>query len=168
MSQHNAGSEGSANQSRIMQQPMVPLPVEAFHRAYMLYSAGLQGKLPPDITYPKELLDVETGQMVPFQDTPMNRVWLVSSGFFENNAEKMSFGMRVQLLMQVVTGETGKYRKHVNREAGTMHIALWATIAQVPLSARTTAKALRAAFAAEFRKQMARAVGTESDHPLIH
>jgi hypothetical protein len=46
-----------------------------------------------------------------------------------------------------------------------MHVALLATVAQVPFSSRTTKKALRAAFDAEFKKQLARATtGSESTH----
>ena len=51
-----------------------------------------------------------------------------------------------------------KYRKYVDREAGSFHIALLAAVAMLRFSFRTTPKALRAAFDAEFRRRLATTV----------
>jgi hypothetical protein len=52
----------------------------------------------------------------------------------------------------------GKCASNVDCGPESMHIALMATIAQVPFSARTTKKALRSSFDGEFKRQLAKAV----------
>jgi hypothetical protein len=51
-----------------------------------------------------------------------------------------------------------QYRKYVDREAASFHFALLAAVAMVHFSFRTTPKALRTAFDAEFRRRLATAV----------
>ena len=58
--------------------------------------------------------------------------------------------------MPIAAGK--KYDKYVDRQAGSFHIALLAAVAMVRFSFRTTPKALRAAFDAEFRRRLATTV----------
>ena len=105
----------------------VPLTIEEFRNGYATFSDGLDGKLPRDPDFPTEYHDAVTGGARPVEDTPFNRAWIA--------AEK-------------------KYRKYVDREAGSFHIALLTAVAMVRFSFRTTPKALRAAFDVEFRRQL--------------
>jgi hypothetical protein len=99
--------------------------------------------------------DVFTGEAIPLPDTPFNRAWLTASARFEDDAKRVSFQKRMEMMLPFTSG---KYRSYVDYKAGSMHITLLATIASVPFSIRTTKKALRAAFDAEFKRQLARLV----------
>jgi hypothetical protein len=117
----------------------MPLTVEEFRNGYATFSDGLDGKLPRDPDFPAEYHDAVTGAGRPVEDTPFNRAWIA--------ADK-------------------KYGKYVDREAGSFHIALLAAVAAVRFSFRTTPKALRAAFDADFRRRLAAAVDPgDSDKP---
>jgi hypothetical protein len=83
---------------------------------------------------------------------------------FADEAKRISLYQRVEKVMPIATEK--KYRKYVDREAGSFHIALLAAVAAVHFSFRTTPKALRAAFDAEFRHRLAGAVDPgEPDKP---
>lgn len=164
MNQPSARRRASDPRMQIMQRPFVPLPVETFRRAYAVFSAAVRGELPPAHDLPAEVLDAATGQPARVKDTPFNRGWMASARLFDDEAQRISFGKRVELMHKIIKGE---YRKHVNFEAGSIHVALLGAIAQVPFSARTNPKAMRAGFAAEFRKQMLRAKACR-DFPSIH
>jgi hypothetical protein len=63
----------------------------------------------------------------------------------------MSFYERVIKIMPIALDR--KYARYVNRARGSFHIALLVAVAKVGFSSRTTPKALRTAFDAEFRCQ---------------
>jgi hypothetical protein len=134
----------------------VPLTVEEFRNGYATFSDGLDGKLPRDPDFPAEYHDAVTGAAKPVEDTPFNRAWIAAGKLFADEAKRISFYQRVEKVMPLAANK--KYRKYVDREAGSFHIALLAAVAAVRFSFRTTPKALRAAFDAEFRRRLAAAV----------
>jgi hypothetical protein len=105
---------------------------------------------------PTEYHDAVTGAAKPVEDTPFNRAWIAAGKLFADEAKRISFYQRVEKVMPVAADK--KYKKYVEREAGSLHIALLAAVAAVRFSFRTTPKALRAAFDAEFRHRLATAV----------
>jgi hypothetical protein len=133
----------------------VPLTVPEFQYAYAEFRAVLNGDKPGRRDFPQIYQDAHTGDVVPLPDTPFNRAWHAAGMTFDDDAKRISFNERVVIMSEFIEG---KYAKYVDREAETMHIALMATIAQVPFSAKTTKKALRAAFDAEFKRQLTKAV----------
>jgi hypothetical protein len=130
----------------------VPLTVEEFRNGYATFSDGLDGKLPRDPDFPTEYHDAVTGAAKPVEDTPFNRAWIAAGKLFADEAKRISFYQRVEKVMPIAADK--KYRKYVDREAGSFHIALLAAVAAVRFSFRTTPKALRAAFDSEFRRQL--------------
>jgi hypothetical protein len=134
----------------------VPLTVEEFRNGYATFSDGLDGKLPRDPDFTTEYHDAVTGAAKPVEDTPFNRAWIAAGKLFADEAKRISFYQRVEKVMPVAADK--KYKKYVDREAGSFHIALLAAVAAVRFSFRTTPKALRAAFDAEFRHRLATAV----------
>jgi hypothetical protein len=75
---------------------------------------------------------------------------------FADEGKRISFYQRVEKVMPFAADK--KYRKYVDGEAGSFHIALLGAVAAVRFSFRTTPKALRAAFDAEFRGRLATTV----------
>lgn len=97
-----------------------------------------------------------TGAAKPLEDTPFNRAWIAAGKLFSDEAKRISFYQRVEKVMPIAADK--KSSKYVDREAGSFHIALLAAVAVVRFSFRTTPKALRAAFDAEFRGRLATTV----------
>jgi hypothetical protein len=62
-----------------------------------------------------------------------------------------SFGRRIACLLPIANGE--EYARYRDDAMGALDVALVTAIARTPFSHRTTPKALRAAFAAEFKRQ---------------
>ena len=139
----------------------VPLPIQEFPRAYAMILHALAGNLPRDPTFPTEVQDAKTGEAVPFRDTPLNRAWYTGGRLFADDAQRTSFRWRVKTVMPIA--REPKYRKYVDDQAGAMHIALLSAVATVRGSLRTTPKALREAFDAEFRRHLATTVDPELD-----
>ena len=133
----------------------VPLTLLEFQYAYALFGAVLNGDKLGRSDFPTVYQDAITGDVVPLPNTPFNRAWHAAGMTFEDEAKRISFGKRVEMMTEFIKG---KYSKYFDRTAGTMHVALMATIARVPFSVRTTKKALRAAFDDEFKRQLAKAV----------
>jgi len=129
----------------------VPLTLEEFRNGYATFGDGLDGKLPRDPDFPAEYHDAVTGE-----DTPFNRAWIEAGKLFIDEAKRISFYQRVEKVMPIAADK--KYGKYVDRQAGSFHIALLGAVAAVRFSFRTTPKALRAAFDAEFRHRLAAAV----------
>jgi hypothetical protein len=142
----------------------VPLTVEEFRNGYATFSDGLDGKLPRDPDFPTEYHDAVTGTARPVEDTPFNRAWIAAGKLFSDEAKRISFYQRVEKVMPIAADK--KYSKYVDREAGSFHIALLAAVATVRFSFRTTPKALRSSFDAEFRRRLAVTVDPgEPDEP---
>ncbi len=134
----------------------VPLTVQEFRNGYATFSDGLDGNLPHDPDFPTEYHDAVTGTAKPVEDTPFNRAWIAAGKLFTDEAKRISFYQRVEKVMPIAADK--KYGKYVDRQGGSFHIALLAAVAAVRFSFRTTPKALRAAFDAEFRRRLAAAV----------
>jgi hypothetical protein len=100
-----------------------------------------------------------TGAATPLPDTPFNSASTAAGKMFTDEAKRISFYTRVGTVMPFITDK--KYARHVH--ANSMHVALMTAIATVPFSVRTTPKALRAAFDAEFRRALASTV--DPDEP---
>ena len=130
----------------------MPLPVAKLQKAYVTVVQSLAGLLPADPTFPSIVFDAVSGKPQPFDDTPMNRAWYAGGKLFTDEAERLSFYWRVNSVMGLT--KRPKYRKYIDEQAGTMHIALLSAVATVRFSSRTKAKALRAAFDAEFRRYL--------------
>jgi hypothetical protein len=92
-----------------------------------------------------------TDAATPLPDTPFTRAWTAAGKMFTDEAKRISFFTRVGTVMPFITDK--KYAKYVH--ANSMHVALTTAIATVPFGARTTPKALRAAFDGEFRRALA-------------
>ena len=109
---------------------------------YDTFSAGIAGRLPFDPTFPAAL-----------PDTPFKRAWYAADKLFTEEAKRISFGARIHRVIPIALDR--KYAKYVDRQTNWFHIALMTAAATVRFSARTTSKALRVAFDAEFRRQTA-------------
>ena len=134
----------------------VSLSMEEMRVAYVTFLDALEGRHPQDPTFPAVYLDANTGETKPVQDTPSNRAWHATGKMFEDEAKRMSFYWRAEHVMPITIDK--RYAKYTDREAGSMHVALMSAVAMVPGNHRTTKKALRAAFDAEFRRQLAKTV----------
>src|SRR6267154_5425471 len=145
-----------ALRAAIISGEFLPLTVEEFRNGYATFSDGLDGKLPRDPDFPTEYHDAVTGSAKPVEDTPFNRAWIAAGKLFTDEAKRISFYQRVEKVMPIAADK--KYSKYVDREAGSFHIALLGAVAAVRFSFRTTPKALRVAFDAEFRHRLAAAV----------
>jgi hypothetical protein len=142
----------------------VPLTSEEFREAYATFGDGLDGKLPRDPDFPTEYHDAVTGAARPLQDTPFNRAWIAAGKLFADESKRISFYQRVEKVVPIA--EDKKYSRYVDRNAGSYHIALLAAVAAVRFSYRTTPKALRTNFDAEFRRRLVAAVDPgEPDKP---
>ena len=107
-------------------------------------------------TFRATTIDANTGETKPMRDTPSNRAWFATGKLFEDEARRMSFYWRAQHVMPITNDK--RYAKYIDPAAGWMHMALMLAVAMVHGSDRTTKKALRAAFDAEFRRQLAKTV----------
>ena len=134
----------------------VSLSMEEMRVAYVTFVNALRGGHPPDASFPGVYVDANTGEAKPVQDTPSNRAWHATGKMFEDEAKRMSFYWRAEHVMPITIDK--RYAKYTDREAGSMHVALMSAVAMVPGNHRTTKKALRAAFDAEFRRQLAKTV----------
>jgi hypothetical protein len=134
----------------------VSLSVEEMRAAYATFVAALRGDLPPDADFPADYVDANTGETKPMLDTPSYRAWFATSKLFEDDAKRTSFYWRAQHVMPITSDK--RYAKYIDPAAGWMHVALMLAVAMVHGSDRTTKKALRAAFDAEFRRQLAKTV----------
>ena len=68
---------------------------------------------------------------------------------------------RLQSVMPIAFDR--KYDRYRNDEAGTMHLALWTTIACAPCSPRMTKKVLRASFDKTFREVLPKIEAADTD-----
>jgi hypothetical protein len=134
----------------------VPLSLEEMRVAYETFLDALEGRHPQDPTFPPVYLDANTGETKPVQDTPSNRAWHATGKMFEDEAKRMSFYWRAEQVMPITIDK--RYAKYMDREAGSMHVALMSAVAMVRGNFRTPKKTLRAAFDAEFRRQLAKTV----------
>jgi hypothetical protein len=134
----------------------VPLSMEEMRVAYVTFVDALRGGHSPDADFLAVYLDANTGETKPVQDTPSNRAWHATGKMFEDEAKRMSFYWRAEHVMPITIDK--RYAKYTDREAGSIHVALMSAVAMVPGNHRTTKKALRAAFDAEFRRQLAKTV----------
>ena len=145
----------------------VPLPVTQFQKAYVTVVRSVAGLLPPDPTFPSIIFDAVSGKPQPYPDTAMHRAWYAGGKLFTDEAERMSFYWRINSVMKLT--DQPKYRKYIDHETGTMHIALLVAVATVRFSRRTKAKALRATFDAEFRRRLAATVNPgEEKHAVMN
>jgi hypothetical protein len=133
----------------------VPLTVDEFRLGFGKFMAYITGQEPLPDNFEAMIADAHTGQPVKLEATEHNRAWLAVGREFPDEAKRISFYVRFQVLFSVIAEP--KYAKHFDPRAGSMHVGLVAAIAQVQFSSRTTPKALRAAFDAEFRRQYAAA-----------
>jgi len=138
----------------------VALTAEEFRAGYDTFSAGIAGELPVDPAFPTEYQDGRTGEATPLPDTPFNRAWYAASKLFTDEAKRVSFGARLERVMPIALDR--KYAKYVNRQAGSLHIALLLAVATVRFSSRTTAKALRSAFDMEVRRHVAATIDVDT------
>jgi hypothetical protein len=134
----------------------VALSMEEMRVAYVTFIDALNGRHPPDATFPAVYLDAKTGETKPMHDTPPNRAWHATGKMFEDEAKRMSFYWRAEHVMSITNDK--RYAKYRHWEPGSMHVALMLAVATVRGSYPMTRKALRAAFDAEFRRQLAKTV----------
>src|ERR1700716_1335236 len=137
LSRHGRSSRTSAQvptgerRAAIISGEFVPLTVEEFRNGYATFSDGVDGKLPRDPDFPTEYHDAVTSAAKPVEDTPFNRAWIAAGTLFTDEAKRISFYQRVEKVMPVAADK--KYKKYFDREAGSLHIALLAAVAAVPL-----------------------------------
>lgn len=110
-------------------------------------------------------VNAANGQPTTVKDTLLNRAWFSVGRLFDDDAVRVSFHARFLLAMEMA--EKPKYERHIDLAAGAMHIAAVRAFAQLKFNHRTTKKARRAAFDAEFRRQMAVVVDSERG-PHLH
>jgi hypothetical protein len=131
----------------------VPLSIEEFWHAFSTFMASQAGRLPHDPNFPTMIQDARTGEATPLEDTPFNRAWFAAGKEFDDHAKRISFYWRLAEVLPIAFDR--KYDKYRNRENGSLHMALLMAVARVTGSVRTTRKALRTAFDAEFRHHLA-------------
>ena len=124
----------------------VALSTGEFRAAYDTFNAGIAGKLPFDPSFPASL-----------PNTAFNRARYTAGKLLADESKRLSFGARIQHVLPIALDR--KYAKYVNREAGWFHLELLTAMAVVRFSSKTTVKALRAAFDAEFRRQLGKRAG---------
>ena len=134
----------------------VSLSMEEMRGAYVTFVKALRGDHPLDADFPGVYVDANTEETKPIQDTPSIRAWYATGKMFEDEAKRMSFYWRAEHVMPITKDR--RYAKYMDPNAGWMHVALMSAVARVRGSDRTTKKALRAAFDAEFRRQLAKTV----------
>lgn len=117
-----------------------------FRAAYDTFSAGIAGKLPFDPSFPASL-----------PNTAFNRARYAAGKLLADQAKRLSFGARIERVLPIALDK--KYAKYVNRTVGWFHLELLTAMATVRFSSKTTTKALRAAFDAEFRRQLGKSPG---------
>jgi hypothetical protein len=121
----------------------VPLAVDKFQRAYATALHALNGTLRVD---PKGVIEPEDG-------TPLARAWFLAGLLFADLDERASFHWRIGNVLPLL--QDRKYRKFQDGEGLALHIALLRAVCVVKGSARTTKRALRLSFDAEFKRQLA-------------
>ena len=134
----------------------VSLSMEEMRGAYVTFVNALRGDHPLDADFPGVYVDANTGETKPIQDMPSIRAWYATGKMFEDEAKRMSFYWRAEHVMPITKDK--RYAKYMDPDAGWMHVALMSAVARVRGSDRTTKKALRTAFDAEFRRQLANTV----------
>jgi hypothetical protein len=124
----------------------VPLSVDGFQRAYATALHAMNGTLRLD---PGSLVEPRDG-------SPQVRAWFLAGLLFTDRNERASFHWRVSNVMPLL--QDRKYRKYRASEGEALHIALLRALCVVRGSARMTKRVLRAAFDAEFKRQLAQVV----------
>jgi hypothetical protein len=138
----------------------VSIPVTDFQKAYAAVLHVLSGNL----KFAPGALRVNSvghgGQRQTLADTLADRALYMGGLLFVDPAERASFFWRVGNVLPLV--EEKKYRKYRGEDAFALHVALLRAICAVRGDARMTKKALRAAFDAEFRLQLANTVSSDA------
>jgi hypothetical protein len=138
----------------------VPLTVEEFHRGYAVIIATATGRLqpPPMTDLP---VDLDTGRPIELPDTPFNRAWIAACRTLApDTAKSTSLGQRLLHLLPIARGSD--YDRYRDDATGGLDVAVMAALARTPFSNRTTPKTMRAAFAAEFKRQRALGKGAST------
>lgn len=120
-----------------------PLPVDKFQWAYAAALHTMNGTLRVD---PKSFVEPKDG-------SSQARAWFLAGLLFTDTDERASFHWRLGKVLPLL--QDRKYRKYQVAESMTLHIALLRALCFVRGSERTTKRALRAAFDAEFKRQLA-------------
>jgi hypothetical protein len=120
----------------------VPLPVDKFQRAYAAALHALNGTLRVD---PRSIIEPKHG-------SPQARAWFLAGLLFADLDERASFNWRIGNVLRLL--QNRKYRKYQDGESLALHIALLRAVCVVKGSVRTTKRALRLAFDAEFTRQL--------------
>lgn len=132
----------------------VPLDIEQFRKALVITLNVFAGVLEPDASFPVgETLEAEGLGTFPIEDTPWKRGVYTAGANFKSGDEVGSFYWRMSVVYFI--SREAKYAKYYSDHDTSMHIALLAAIARVPGNHRTPKNTLRAAFDAEFRRQLA-------------
>lgn len=77
-----------------------------------------QGVRPGESDFPKVYMDAVTLEPTPTQATPFNRAWHAAGKLFKDEAKRISFYKRVEMMEPFLSG---KYNKYVYRgEGGSM------------------------------------------------
>jgi hypothetical protein len=145
----------------------VALDAVEFRNGYATFLQGLSGTLPHDPDFPKEYQEALSCEMRPLADTPLMRATYAASKRFTDEAKRLSFMFRLQLVMPIAMGER-KYAKYRNDEAGTMHLALMSAVAAMPFNVRHTRKALRTTLDAALRNILAAFKQLEKEEQQSH
>ncbi len=142
----------------------IELSKEDFLRGFSHVMGVLAEKITVD-HFETTWVNAANGQPAAVKDTLFNRAWFSVGRLFEDDAMRVAFHARFLLAMEMA--EEPKYVRHIDLAAGTMHIAAVRACTQLKFSHRTTKKARRAAFDAEFRRQLV-AVGDSEGRSRLH
>jgi hypothetical protein len=137
------------------------IDLRAFHTGVATYMTALREGVAPDPTFPDTAWDLVTRKVTPIQDNPSTRATHAASKLFDDAAQRIGFMYRLQSVMPIAFDR--KYDRYRNDEAGTMHLALWTTIAYAPCSPRMTKKVLRASFDKTFREVLPKIEAADTD-----
>jgi len=128
----------------------LPLTIDELRKGYTALLAALKRPAPAGPDNPPLYHDAITGEIARMEDTQLHRAWYVTAQTIDDDDRRISLLKRLEMATPFLNDR--KYAKYVS--PGAMHIALLATVARLPFSIRTTKKALRAAFDAEFKRQL--------------
>lgn len=130
--------------------PLTPEEYRHCHSTLLQVLAGEQEAVSGKLT------DNRTGE-VSFQgDTPFNAALITACAELRDQPGKPeSFFARYQRMFAGIAQQEARYARYYDAERRIMHTSMVAAIARVAFSERTTPKALKAAFAAEFERQRA-------------
>lgn len=132
----------------------VALTMEEYRRCHAALLQVLAGKMP---AVSGQLTNNETGEVTFRADTPFNSALITACSLLRDEPGKPeSFFARYQRVFSGIACQESRYARYYDAQQQTMHVALMMAIAGVKFSERTTPKALRAAFAAEFDQLRAR------------